>query len=406
MEAPVNHMIDTKTRTLYALWGTLVLIGLGTFALGLSGDHPEQAWRTYMINFLFWSAVAQGGLLFSPLMHLTKARWTGPLATLSESFVAFFPVSFVLYLALLAGNEYLFPWLQHETAIQDPWLNVPFLFARDGAALVVLYWIGMRYCRSSLQLRILTLALKNTACPRLLRLVGHGDQDLERTRHRTTILSIAYIIAFACVLSLLGFDLVMAMEPHWVSTLFGAYCFVKAFYVGLGCLIILASIMCLCQGEASGLTASHFHDLGKLFFAFCLVWADFFYCQLLVIWYGNVSEETSYLAQRVAIPPWNRLAWAVFIICFVVPFLALLNKKIKTKPLVMSLLCLAVLKGIWFEHLLLLGPAWYKGAASLPVGLGDGLISLGFFGLLALALNVFLRVTSDILCAQGEGRRT
>jgi len=66
------------------------------------------------------------------------------------------------------------------------------------------------------------------------------------------------------------------MDPHWISTLFGAYNFVKAFYLGLGGLIILASFLSIKKGKASGLTESHFHDIGKLFFAFCLLWADFF----------------------------------------------------------------------------------------------------------------------------------
>ena len=88
------------------------------------------------------------------------------------------------------------------------------------------------------------------------------------------------------------------MDPHWISTLFGAYNFVKAFYVGLGALIILACILYLRHGEASGITSSHLHDIGKLFFAFCLLWADFFYVQLIVIYYGNIPEETYYVIAR------------------------------------------------------------------------------------------------------------
>ncbi len=114
------------------------------------------------------------------------------------------------------------------------------------------------------------------------------------------------------MLCLIGFDLIMSMDPHWISTLFGAYNFVKAFYIGLGALIILAAIIRLRQGEASRLTAAHFHDIGKLFFAFCLLWADFFYVQLLVIYYGNIPEETHYVIVRTMLAPWNKLAWTVF----------------------------------------------------------------------------------------------
>ena len=205
-----------------------------------------------------------------------------------------------------------------------------------------------------------------------------------------TVFAILYIMAFALVLSLIGYDLVMSIDPHWYSTLFGAYHFVKAFYVGLGGLIILASICYMRQGDRSGLLPAHFHDVGKLFFAFCLVWADFFYCQFVVIWYGNIPEETSYVIERTMLAPWNVLAWTVFVICFVIPFFILLNKNIKTKPIAMISISGLVIIGIWLEHLLLVGPVLNHGVDALPLGISDLLITLGFMGLMAFAVTFFM----------------
>ena len=206
-----------------------------------------------------------------------------------------------------------------------------------------------------------------------------------------------YILAFALVLSLIGFDLVMSMDPHWISTLFGAYHFVNAFFVGLGALIILAAIIHIRQGEASSLNASHFHDIGKLFFAFCLLWADFFYVQLMVIYYGNIPEETHYVIIRTMLAPWNKLAWTVFIVCFIGPFFILLNQRIKTKPVLMLTICSVVIVGIWLEHLLLLGPALSHETQAIPLSLSDGLISLGFLGLMAIAVGYFLKVFPETI---------
>jgi hypothetical protein len=197
-------------------------------------------------------------------------------------------------------------------------------------------------------------------------------------------------------LCLLGFDLVMSMDPHWISTLFGGYTFVKAFYLGLGALIILAAITQIKKGEASGLAPSHFHDIGKLFFAFCLLWADFFYVQLTVIWYGNIPEETHYVIERTVMVPWNTLAWTVFIVCFIIPFVILLNKKVKSKPLVMIILCSAIIIGFWLEHLLLLAPALSHDVHSLPLGVTDGLITVGFLGLMVMAVSFFLKCFPEI----------
>jgi hypothetical protein len=334
---------------------------------------------------LLWSAVAQGGLLFSVVLHVTKAKWGSPLQGLAESFAAFFPVSFALFLILFLGRAYIFPWLHGDLYGKSWWLAVPFLFSRDTAGLLLLYGLGFAYLRNA-------LGWKRSR-------KGNAERLAEMHRDRMTVFGVLYIIAYAAVLSLLAFDLVMSADPQWVSTLFGAYAFVKAFYIGLGGLTIIAAVVHLGRGEASPLSPSHFHDLGKLFFAFCLFWADLFYCQFLVIWYGNLPEETSYIIQRTFLMPWKGLAWAVFIACFIIPFIILINRRVKTVPLFMVFLCSLVLIGIWFEHLLLLGPALNPGVSSLPVHLSDALISLGFLGLMVLAVRFCLTSFPELLHA-------
>jgi hypothetical protein len=114
--------------------------------------------------------------------------------------------------------------------------------------------------------------------------------------------------------------------------------------------------------------------------------------QLVVIWYGNISEEAIYVIQRVMLSPWNTLAWGVLLVCFVIPFFILLNRKVKSKPIPMIILCSVVIVGLWLEHLLLLGPAWNHHVSSLPLGPAEVLIFLGFLGLMAFAVASFLRI--------------
>ena len=392
-----NHTEGLRKKPFYLICLSLVIIGFGTFIFGLAGQHPERAWQAYLINFLLWSAIAQGGLLFSAIMNTVNARWCQPLSNLAESFVAFFPISFSLFLILFLGKNHLFPWLHQDLHGKEIWLNLPFLFSRDFIGLFILYGLGFAYLYHALWLK-------------LDRSISHGrirnflykrwDQSIasaQQCKSRLKVFGILYILAFTLILSLIGYDLVMSMDPHWYSTLFGAYTFVKAFYVGLGGLIIFASILHLSPEIEFALTPSQFHDMGKLFFAFCLVWADFFYVQLVVIWYGNISEETAYVIERTMTPPWNYLAWFIFIICFIIPFIILLNKKIKTKPQYMSILCAIVIMGIWLEHLLLLGPALNHQVTSVPLGLADGLMFVGFFGLIALAVKFFLELFPEFI---------
>jgi hypothetical protein len=379
----------------------LVLIGLAGFLFQLSGLHPERAWQTYLINFLLWSAVAQGGLAFSIVTHLTKARWSKPVQGLSESFAAFFPFSFGLFLVLFLGREHVFPWLHHAHG-KEAWLNLPFLFSRDAVGLLTLYGLGLFYLSTALGLKQLQAGPWQANPSLLRRRWSRAGKDEGWYNRRLDRLGVLYLMAYAVVLTLLAFDLVMSMDPHWLSTLFGAYAFVKAFYMGLGGLIIIASLAHLRYGGASGLDASHFHDLGKLFFGFCLLWADFFYCQFIVIWYGNIPEETTYIIQRTMAAPWNGLAWTVFIVSFVIPFVVLLNKQVKTKPRFMIGLCSLVLVGIWLEHLLLVGPAIYPEAAAIPLGVTDFLISLGFLGLMAISVRFALRAFPELIPVKGR----
>ena len=369
----------------------LIIIGLAAFIYGVFGDHPEKAWQAYLINFLLWSAIAQGAVLFSTVMHMTKARWSGPLSALSESFAAFFPLSFVLFLILFLGRAHIFPWLNEDLHGKEVWLNIPFLFTRDCIGLLLLYAIGFAYLYNALQLR----SDANQAQGKFGKMISRGwlrnNRNPVQVKKKMTIWAGLYILAFTLVLSLIGYDLVMSMDPHWISTLFGGYSFVKAFYVGLGALIILAAIIQIRKGSASGIEPSHFHDIGKLFFAFCLLWADFFYVQLTVIWYGNIPEETHYVIERTVMVPWSKLAWTIFIVCFIIPFVILLNKKVKSKPVFMVILCSAIIIGFWLEHLLLLAPALSHDAHSLSLNISDGLITAGFFGLMVLAVSYFLK---------------
>jgi len=381
-----------KGRTVVVIPLLLAVIGLAAFMVQLSGTHPDRAWQAYLINFLLWSAVAQGGLLFSTVTRICKARWSKPLQDIAESFVAFFPFSLALFLLLFLGRESLFPWLHHELHGKESWLNIPFLFSRDLIGLLILYGLGLAYVYYALRLRLGTTPEKGGLRALFLRNWTGSEPEQRTCDRRMNVLAVLYILAYTLVLTLIAFDLMMSMEPHWFSTLFGPYYFVKAFYLGLGALITLAAIISLVRGEDSGLTPSHFHDLGKLFFAFCLLWADFFYAQLLVIWYGNISEETTFVITRTVFLPWKYLAWTVFIVSFVIPFLVLLNRPIKSKPIPMIILCIVVFIGIWLEHLLLLGPALSPQATSLPLGLADVLITLGFLGLLIFAVTFFLRI--------------
>jgi hypothetical protein len=386
-----------KLRGVSIVIGLLIAAGLVTFVVQLAGDQAARAWQAYLISFLLVSAIAHGALLFATLMHTVRARWSGPLSDLAEAFSAFFPLSFGLFAVLFLGQEHLFPWINQDLHGKEVWLNIPFLFGRDAAGLLILYGLGFGFLYHSLYFKIKARGASSGLALTLWRRWQQKPPDEERYRRRMTLFGLLYMLAFAIVLSLLGYDLTMSMDPHWYSNLFGAYSFVKAIYVGFGALIIFAALLQISRPGRFTFPSTQFHDIGKLFFAFGLVWADFFYAQLVVIWYGNIPEETAYVIERVMVSPWRSLAWTVFAVCFVAPFILLLNQKIKTVPAAMLVICAAVITGIWLEHFLLLGPVYHHHAQTLPLGWIEGLIALGFLGLLAGSLRAYFQQFPELL---------
>ncbi|MDA3917064.1 MAG: polysulfide reductase NrfD [Deltaproteobacteria bacterium] len=360
--------------------------------------HPEKAWLLYLTNFMFFTALTAGGLLFSTLMHFTKAKWSHSLAAVAEAFAAFFPVSFILFIFLFAGQNHVFTWIGEDLHGKGVWLNVPFLFTRDFVGFLILYSLGFAYLYNALKFR-LKHAEKNTQVKQFLFKYFEKYPDSPETiKKRMTIFAGWYMLVFALVLSLTGFDLVMSMDPHWYSTLFGAYTFIKAIYGGFGAIILLAALLHLNPNNPFRLSSSQLRDMSTLFFGFSIVWGDFFYSQFVVIWYANIPEETAYIIERTMTAPWNILAWTVFIICFLMPFIILLIRKVKESPRCMIVVSSCVLVGLWVEHFLLLGPSYLDHDPGIfPIGLSGIIITLGFLALLVIAVKFYFKEFPEVL---------
>ena len=159
----------------------------------------------------------------------------------------------------------------------------------------------------------------------------------------------------------------MSLDPHWYSSLLGGYFFVGSFYTGIAALYLVTRLAAKSEALRSQIHPRHFHDLGKLLFAFCLFTGYLFYAQFLVIWYGNMPEETSYVILRVKLTPWEPLAWVVLCMTLVAPFLLLLSRKAKLLRLPAILISLIILVGMWLEKLILVAPSLWK-QGTIPTG--------------------------------------
>jgi hypothetical protein len=316
---------------------------------------------------------------------MTGARWGRPLKRLAESFGAYLPAGFLLFWVLYFGRGYLFHWIREPLAAKQAWLNVPFLFARDGVGMLLLGLLSVALIYFSVKGDREWSADGDRAVAGMLR-----PRPWERSWRMQKILSPVVGIVYAFVLSLFGFDLIMSLDPHWYSTLLGGYFFVGCFYTGIAALCLVSLLVAKTRGLKAYLYPRHFHDIGKLVFAFCLFTGYLFYAQFLVIWYGNMPEETRYVILRVKLTPWEPFAWVVLFMIFLIPFFVLLSRKIKLLRLPMILLSLMIMAGMWFEKLVLVAPSLWR-EKTLPLGAPEAFVTAGFLGIVGLCVTVFLK---------------
>lgn len=384
-EKPPNDSPLSISRFYIIIFSASILAGLLAFLWGVTGPAALRAWQAYLINFVYWTGLSFGAVLFVAVLNMTNAVWGRPLKRLAEALGTFLPASFILFWVLYFGKDEIFPWIKDPIPEQQSWLNPGFLFARNGVGLFLF---------TAFSLALIYYSVKGDKQAVRLSTEAPADVSTQEAKEgfcwrAQRALSPVIGILYAFVLSLLAFDLIMSLDPHWYSTLFGAYYFMGSFYLALAALYFLSFLGRNTFGLREIIHPHHLHDLGKLVFAFCIFTGYLFYVQFLVIWYGNLPEETRYVILRVKLTPWEPLAWIVLATTFVIPFLLLLRRKIKMAPLPMMILSGIILAGMWVERFLLIAPSIWEGEG-IPLGFLEILITGGFVGIMGLGMILFL----------------
>ncbi|HSE94406.1 MAG TPA: hypothetical protein VLD61_00850 [Methylomirabilota bacterium] len=363
------------------LW---VLAGLGgaAFVGGLLLGSGPRTWATFLVNLLFWSGLAVAGPAIAGIFELTEARWAGRLRRIATTPVAFLPVSFALFVVLMFGLAVLYPWVSHPVPKKAAWLNVPFLVIRTLVGVGLLCWVSVRFAQAV------------HASP-----AGAAEEPGRATRAR---LAVVLLFLYVIVGSLLGYDLIMSLDPQWFSGLFGGYFVVGTIYSGFAFLVLLTAV--LSRGRAEWvLPPKEMQDLAKLVFATSILWMYFFWSQYLVIWYGNVPVETRYVLARFFADPWRTMAIVAFVIGWLIPFAYLLGRLTGRPPerhgVLVGVACLS-LAAIFIERSVLVFPSVLR-TPTFPYGVADVLITVGF---VALFLLSYTRLAPRLgLAARADG---
>ena len=367
-----RHVLTGRSGMILA---GLVTLGAISFLVALAGGSSTHAWAVFLANLLFWSGLSAAGPAIAGIFELTEARWAASLRRIATTTVAFMPVSFVLFLVLMVGLRALYPWVAVPIPKKAVWLNVPFFVLRTVIGVGALYWVSVRFAR----------AVHGSPA---------GAAEEPGRAHRAR-LAVWLLFLFIIVGSLLGYDLVMSLDPQWFSGLLGGYVVVGMLYSGFAFLVVLTGLYS--AGRPGWvMPPKEMQDLAKLVFATSVLWMYFFWSQYLVIWYGNVPIETRYVLARFFADPWRCLALTAFFIGWVIPFCYLLGRLTGRPPeghrILVTISCLSLI-AIFIERIVLVLPSTLQMGVR-PYGAGDVLLTLlmtlGFGALFVLSYRIFL----------------
>ena len=156
MDQAVNQEILAKRNQIpgwvFMVFVALAVVGAGAFVVNAKGENAEQVWQLFLVNFLFWTGVAQGGLVFSCILRITNSRWGRGLLRISEGFASFTIVSLVLLLVLFIGKGFILPYAHHHYhSPKDIWLNINFVMARNVIGFAILLVLNYFYLKTSIE---------------------------------------------------------------------------------------------------------------------------------------------------------------------------------------------------------------------------------------------------------------
>ncbi len=285
-------------------------------AIGLFVD-PGQFFRSYLFAYVYTLGLSIGCLGILLLHHTVGGKWGVVIRRLLESGARTFPLMAVLLLPVLFGMTSLYLWARPELAEHDAsikwksgYLNVPFFIAR----MVLYFAIWMLYAWI---LNRKSLEQDRTGDPGLM--------------VRMRQISAPGLLVFVLACTFAFFDLIMSLEPHWFSTIYGALFLVGEMLMTFAFLIAVLVLLSKRPPFSEILTARHFHDLGNLMFAFTVLWAYLSFSQFLIIWSGNLPSEIPWYIRRIS-GGWGVIAVLLIVFHFFVPFFILLSRFVKKNP--------------------------------------------------------------------------
>ena len=310
----------------------------------------EQFFRAYLIGFVFWIGITLGCLGLLMLQYLTSGAWGTVIRRVLEAGTRTLPLMILLFVPLAVfGLAHVYQWV-HPELIKDEaarkiveqkhlYLNTSFFWIRTG--IYFLFWGGLTWF-----LNKWSRENDRTADPKFLSWL--------------TKLSGPGIVFFVFMVSFASFDWVMSLDAEWFSTIFGLL-FLVNWVLSAFAFVITVMVLLSTRKPMLGVVApAHFHDLGKLLLAFVMLWAYFSFSQYLIIWSGNIPEETKWYLHRLR-GGWGYVGLLIILLHFALPFVLLLSRDLKRNARTLMRVALLVFVMRFIDLVWLIVPEFHRG---------------------------------------------
>ncbi|SHF71824.1 quinol:cytochrome c oxidoreductase quinone-binding subunit 2 [Flavobacterium fluvii] len=322
----------------------------------------NKPWAALYVACIFFMLVSLGVLAFYAIQQVAQSGWSPVLFRVMQGITAYLPVGSVIFFVILVlcglHFNHLFVWLGE--GVTDPnsanydeiiagktgYLNFPFWIIR--AAVFLIGWNLYRY-----------YSRKNC----LAQDEAHDDSFYKKNFK----ISAGFLVFFIVTESIMSWDWIMSIDPHWFSTLFGWYVF-ASFLVSGVTIICLVSLYLKSKGYLEYVNTSHIHDLAKFMFGFSVFWTYLWFSQFMLIWYANIPEEVTYFVTRIQ--DYNLPFFGAVVMNFVFPILILINTDFKRISWVLVMAGTVILLGHYVDFFNMIMPGtvgdqWFIGVSEI-----------------------------------------
>jgi len=288
------------------------------------GSHDEHVlhqlqnrpWSALYVAAFFFFMIALGVLAFYAVNRAAQAGWSPLLFRIMEGITAYVVpggiIIFVILVLSVLHMNHLFVWMDSEVVEHDHllqgkkgYLNPTFFLIR--AAIFLGGWIFYRQISRKLSLA--------------------QDESNDNSNFKKNFKwSAAFLVFYLISESVISWDWIMSLDPHWFSTLFGWYVFASMFVSGITT-IAMVTIYLKSKGYLEVVNNSHIHDLAKFMFGISIFWTYLWFSQFMLIWYANIPEEVTYYVYRIE--HYKLPFFGMLVLNFIFPLLVLMNSDYK-----------------------------------------------------------------------------